>query len=266
MVLSPPKKTAAGYYLAADPPQAAPEVSWDSHGVWAITPEWDTWALELRGRLLETLLANPTWFSRKPRREILDPLFGPWSGRNMQGQLQFFCTTPNIPGKHGLPNNHGIVASNPGKAVWLLEGLLMSSLEIKPVWSIKSFTEEPQEDQISLFGDGETVDGSESDEEGGTTREIQLEEIEDAPPAQGPIAPTRLRNREWEARKFLAKERVREARLKAQIADRMARKEESRYYAAFGDLEDGESHFSDYDLTDDSASEEDEDDDNASTM
>jgi hypothetical protein len=117
---------------------------------------------------------------------------------------------------------------------------------------------DPQQDTISLFGDGdsdiddgdgETVDG------GGETREIQLDDLEDAPAT---AAPMRIRTREWEARKFMAKERVRETRLKAQIAAHLAHKEESRYYAQFGDLEDGESHFSEYDLTDDEISDSDD--------
>jgi hypothetical protein len=246
MALTAPKKTAAGYYLAAIEPVVAPEIPYTTDGMWTITPAWDSWATGLRGRLLDALLANPSWFSRTPRREILDPLFGPWSGLTMQGELKFFCKTPDVPGN-----------GNGGKAAWHFDGLLMTAAEIKPIFSIGSFTETPQDDKISLFGDGETVDGEETDE---TTREIQLEEIEDASPAQSGGAPTRIRNREWEARKFLAKERVREARLKAQIADRLAQKEEARFYAVYGDLDDGESHFSDYDLTDNSSSEEDEDD------
>jgi hypothetical protein len=52
----------------------------------------------------------------------------------------------------------------------------------------------------------------------------------------------------------MAKERVREFRLKAQIADRMAAREEARFYEKFGDLDDTESHFSEYDLTDEEES------------
>jgi hypothetical protein len=116
----------------------------------------------------------------------------------------------------------------------------MTASAISPNWMAVDFVAD-NEDKISLFGDANTVD--EDDE-----REIQFDDIELASPA---AAPTRMRNREWEATKFLAKERVREARLKAQIADRLAAKEESRFYAKFGDLDDGESHFSEYDLTED---------------
>ena len=116
----------------------------------------------------------------------------------------------------------------------------MSASAISPNWTVVDFVA-GDEDKISLFGDANTVD--EDDE-----REIQFDDIELASPA---AAPTRMRNREWEAAKFLAKERVREARLKAQIADRLAAKEESRFYAKYGELEDDESHFSEYDLTED---------------
>ena len=244
MALTPPKKTAAGYYLAAVEPIQTPDIQWSTDGKWSITPAWDVWASGFRSRLLDTLLANTAWFSRPPRREVLDPLFGPWSGRTMQGTLQLFCKTPDVPG------------NSSGTATWNFDGLLMNATEIRPIFSVSSLKEDKQEDQISLFGDGATEDGSSDEEEGGMTREIQLEDIEDAPPASA--APTRLRSREWETRKFLAKERVRESRLKAQIADRLARKEETRFYHQFGDLDDGESAFSDYDLTDDSGSEEEE--------
>ena len=117
----------------------------------------------------------------------------------------------------------------------------MTATSITPNWTVCNY--EAEQDTISLFGDGETVDEREEEE-----REIQFDDIELASPA---AAPTRMRNREWEAAKFLAKERVREARLKVQIAERMATKEESRFYAKYGELDDDESHFSEYDLTED---------------
>jgi hypothetical protein len=133
----------------------------------------------------------------------------------------------------------------------------MSSVSIVPVWAVTNVHPDPEEDQISLFGGASTVDVSDEEDgytskDGGETREIRFDEIEEGPPA----APTRIRNREWEARKFLAKERVRESRLKAQIASRLAEKEESRFYAQFGELDDGESHFSEYDLTDEEPSDD----------
>jgi len=121
--------------------------------------------------------------------------------------------------------------------MWVLTALTMTTAEIKPVWTLDSLTPD-ESDTISLYG--ETVDNRESD----TEREIQLEDV--------PVGePTRLRNREWDARKSMAKERVREARLKSQIATRVAEKEEERFVRMFGELDDAESRFSEYDLTED---------------
>ena len=129
----------------------------------------------------------------------------------------------------------------------------MSSTSIDPVWSVGTAIPDESLDRISLFGGG----GEESEDDGdgrlsvgSGLREIQIDDIEDAPETAGAAPPAQIRSREWEARKFLAKERVREARLKAQIARHLAAKEEERYYRQFGDPDDGESHFSDYDLSD----------------
>ena len=117
----------------------------------------------------------------------------------------------------------------------------MSSTAINPVWSLDQITKEERVEAISLFDDSKTVESGDGDE-----REIQLEDIDESPD-HAPV--TRIRNREWETKKFLSKERVREARLKAQIAVRMARSEETRFYRMFGDLDDAESNFSDYDIS-----------------
>ena len=193
----------------------------------APTEEWSEFATTLRNQLVGELLSHGNWFSRPPRRDVIEPLFAPWVGKSMQGVLQFSCKQPPVPGK--------------GSAKWRLDSLTMTASAITPNWTVVDFVAADEEDKISLFGDAQTVDGDEE-------REIQFDDIELASPA---AAPTRMRNREWEAAKFLGKERVREARLKAQIADRLAAKEESRFYAKFGDLDDGESHFSEYDLTED---------------
>ena len=251
-LLQPPKKTTAGcYYLALTTPASSPEIRWAA-GTW-IAPQdavWQTWADQQRKELLGEMLSHGNWFSRPPRHDILDPLFTPWLSRKMDGSLTLACRTPQTPGAEG----------SSGSAIWQLDGLLMSSTAIDPVWSIHTVTPDDNLDQISLFGDGETVDGevdtdaavaavvSAAAADDSETREIQIEEIADAPDSGAP--PLVLRTREWETRKFLAKERVREARLKAQIAEHMAAKEEQRFYNLFGDLEDGESRFSDYDLSD----------------
>lgn len=246
MPLQPPKRTAAGFFLALVPPLVTPPIQWKKSTWETPTAEWAAWAESTRKVLLGELLAQPTWFSRPPRQDILDPLFSPWVSVNMQGARSFFCKSPATPGAE----------SSSGTATWHLQGMIMSSTAISPVWAIAGHKEEVEQDTISLFGDDSDTDsdGDEADAgnvimHAGETREIEIEEIDEVPPASG--GTTHIRSREWEARKFLAKERVREARLKAQIAAHLARKEESRYYAQFGDPDDGESHFSDYDLSDD---------------
>lgn len=250
MPLHAPKRSPAGYFLALAPPAPAPLLRW-SDAAWTLTPEWSAWAAQQREQLLGELLSHGAWFSKPPRRDILEPLFNPWDGKTMQGERQFFCKCPEVPG--------GAAA---GQAVWQLKGLLMQATAVEPVWELTEVKLDEVQDTISLFGDADTVDGSEEEKTAADndTREIHIDDIEEAPPG-GPMP--RIRSREWEARKFLFKERVREARLKAQIAARVAEKEESRFYRLFGDLDDAESHFSEYDLTEDEAesSSESEDED-----
>ena len=222
-MLQPPKKTSAGFFLALTPPVSSPEVPLVS-GTWTPTDAWYTWADEQRKILLGELLSHGSWFSKPPRREILEPLFSPWYGTT-QGVKKVFVS-PSLP-----------EAGTTGSAIWTLEGLIMTATSITPVLAYTDFKEIKEVEAIPFF-DGDTVESE------GEDREITLDEIE----SDG-AAPTQIRSREWETRKFMGKERVREARLKAQIAQKMAEAEEARYYRHFGDLEDGESHFSDYDLS-----------------
>jgi hypothetical protein len=217
-MLQPPKRTTAGYLLSMNPHLTSPPVPVDS-GIWTPSDEWCAWADELRKKILGELLSHGSWFSKPPRREILDPLFSPWYG-TLQGKRQFFFKPEK---------------DSSGIGTWVLEGLIMTSTSISPVFTVGEFTETREEgDAITLF-----------DTEALEEREVTLDEIE----SEG-VAPTPIRNREWETKKFLSKERVREARLKAQIAARMAQEEEARYIRHFGEIDDNESHFSDYDLTD----------------
>jgi hypothetical protein len=234
MTLHPPKKDKSGIYtLSLNPPISSPRLTYDSS--WSLTPDWISWATLQRQTLIGELLSHGTWFSRPPRRDILESLFGPWAGKkSTQAPAEFFCKVAEAP-------------VGPGTATWQLTGLTMSASSIQPIWRLEGFEASPEQDTISLFGDADTIEDSDE-----LTREIRFDEIEAASPAV-PSMP--LRNREWEARKFLAKGRVREARLKAQIADRMAAKEESRFYTTYGELSDGESQFSEYDLTDEEGSE-----------
>jgi hypothetical protein len=248
-LLQPPKRTPAGFYLALNAPILAPELRWSS-GEWTPPVQtdttWLTWATQQRSSLLGELLSHGNWFSRPPRHDILDPLFSSWLSRTKQDGFAFTCKTPVVPGAAG-------------RARWALDGLLMSSTEISPVWSLSDVHKDEVVDQISLFGDDDKDEAATAAET--ETREIQIDDIATASPAEA--GPTMVRSREWESRKFLCKERVREARLKAQIAEHFAAKEEARYYAQFGELDDGESRFSDYDLSDAEDSDEESDEEDA---
>ena len=224
MALQPPKKSGGSYELAITPPVASPRLQCNGAGEWTPNTEWVTWASEQQQQRIGELIEHANWFSRPPRREIIEPLFTPWVGKAASGEVQIFCKKPGAP--------------SAGSAVWNLCGLTMSASAITPLWTLTDFVE--NQDTISLFGDA-----PESDDEQ-QTREIHFDEIAIASPEQGP---TRMRNREWDASKFLAKERVRESRLKAQIAEHLARKEEARFYSKYGELDETESHFSDYDLS-----------------
>jgi len=227
-MLQPPKRTSTGFLLSLTTPLRSPLLNLVS-GVWETTEEWRAWAVEQRNLLLNELLSHSSWFSRVPRREILEPMFSPWHGVCQQGTHKVFFSPD-----HSFSDSElKIPEAASGTAIWILEGLIMTPTSIVPVlaYSDLNLTE-----AIPFF-DGETVEDDE--------REINLDEIE-----PDGAAPTHIRSREWETKKFMAKERVREARLKAQIAVKMAETEEARYIRHFGELGENESHFSDYDLTD----------------
>lgn len=194
-------------------PYITPTLQWTGTE-WSISREWCTWADTTRAAILKVLAETPKWFSKPPRYDTLASIFTPWANSEL------LCTPPIIP-----------PGSAPGSATWKLDGVLMTSSAITPVWTINSYLEDSTAELISLFNDGVTIDASSSSEE------------EVAPPPRSRRTPAAA------AKRVMAKERVREARLKAQIAERIASKEEARFYRLYGDLTDGESQFSDYDLS-----------------
>lgn len=212
MVLQSPKKQTSGFLLAAAPAIESPGLPCDLSG-WTFTQEWRTWATDVRKRLLAEMLSHASWFSRPPRRELIEPLFVSWE-----------TAAPPSPGT--------------GTAKWSLGGLMMTQAAITPVWTVVEFV--PEQETITLVED---------------EREIHLGDMD----ADTTAPPMVLRTRDWEARKIMAKERVRETRLKAQIAEHIAAKEEARFVRLYGELDDNESRFSDYDLTDEEEDESDAD-------
>jgi hypothetical protein len=88
----------------------------------------------------------------------------------------------------------------------------------------------------------------------GSGEDDELEEIDDSREINidmdsAPVKLNHHEDRDYLDRKFAAKERVKEARLKAQVAKKMAQREINFFYENFA-LDDDESTFSDYDLTD----------------
>jgi hypothetical protein len=213
--------------MALDPIMITPPVLWNTVvSKWECSPEMSSWLSQQRTTIIGELISHGNWFSRPPRREMIEAMFSPWCASDA---IQFVCPTPILP-----EDSNGCVS-----AKWSLDGVIMSANSFSPVWSIHEIQGQP--DTITLLDDAER-----DVENDGDSREIQFHEIE----TDKQTAPTKLKSREWEARKFLGKERVREARLKAQIAKRIAKKEESRYYEQFGVPDDNESRISDFDLTD----------------
>jgi hypothetical protein len=205
------------------------------NGVWIPTVEWREWSDKKRAELLGELLSHGTWFKGTPRRDVLESLFPPWVGLSMSGALQFSCAAPSIPEKDG-------------SGAWELQAITIASSGIKPVWTLVDFTPDPEDDKVSLFGEALTAECSSSDSEG-EDREIRIEDIPEAT-GSGNEPITRIRNRTWNAQRYAAKASVREAYLKMRIAEVLAQKEEARFIKHFGQLNDDESQFSDYDLTD----------------
>lgn len=222
-------------------PAKSPRAQFDG-STWIPTAEWREWSDKKRAELLGELLSHGSWFKGTPRRDVLESLFPPWVGVAMNGTLQFSVVPPGSPSEE----------PKAGSGAWELQAITISSSGIKPVWKLVDFTPDPEDDKVSLFGDAVTADGSDSDSEGGGgdggEREIRIEDLPEAKPSGEPL--TRIRGRTWNAQRYAAKASVREAYLKMHIAEVLAQKEEARFIKHFGELNDDESQFSDYDLTD----------------
>jgi hypothetical protein len=260
-LVGPKKQTDGSYLVGIDPPKPGPALNWKD-GAWIPNEPWLNWANICRDIVLGMLVSKPAWFSRPPRRDTLDSIFTPWAGQRLSGEL-FLADSQNKVPTEGAS----------GTAVRVLTAVRMTPQSITPVWTVNSIVPDPDVDTISLFGSDDEEDDaiktvppmkevkplSGPEENSDEVREVHLDDVA---PVTGISAPTHIRSREWEARKFMAKERVREARLKAQMADRIAAREERRFYTQFGDLDETESHFSEYDLTDEESDAEEAEDAN----
>lgn len=223
-ILTPPKRLpdGKGFYLGCTNEQLFSPSLRFNNGDWTPTLEWIEWSEKTRSQLIGELVSHGNWFSRPPKRAMIESLCSPWAGKDMKGNFQIFVQC-------SIPEHVSCSAS------WLFTGLTMTSSHITPTFQLIDVQENPDVDTISLFGDGDNEDDE---------KIIHLTETDAHPPIiirQG---------RDWEAKRLMSKDRVRESRLKARIAEHMAAKEEERFQKMFGDLNDNESQFSDYDLSD----------------
>jgi hypothetical protein len=223
--------------LTFSEPLDTPELAFDGSS-WVISQEWMRVTDALRVKVI-TLLYNSrnSLFKNSPSQKTLENLLTPWTIITESGDLQFNCDLPK-------PES-----TKDGKGKIVVNGLTIRQSGITPNWVIISYTENTPVVEFNWTDDSETVPALESE-----LREITL--IESEVPSEETTDTLRLNtDEEYNARKFAAKERVKEARLKAILARRAAEVETNRYYNDFTNG-DNESTFSEYDI---SEYEEDED-------
>ena len=205
---------------------------------WVINTDWVRAADAIRLKVLGLLFeSRTTLFKTSPTQRTLENLLVPWVIIDDSGNYVIQCELPS-------PS-----VSKNGKGILELTALSIKRDGIQPVWSLKSYTENTP--VVDFEWEGESVPENE-------LREVTL--IESEVPLEAGIETLQLHtDEEYNARKFAAKERVKEARLKAILSRRSAEVETRRYYDEFN-LNDNESTFSEYDISEFSEDEEEETD------
>ena len=239
MHLLSPEKAQDGFKIFFRESCETPTLSYSSDKKrWELGSSWMSETDKIRTEVLNKLYDNRAlYFKTSPTLTTLDTLFTPWVVVNELGELTFKSELP-------LPES-----DKDGNGTIALLGIYIKKTGITPIWAIKEFTE------ITPVVDFEWSESK--DEE---CREVTL--IESELTSENNNDTLKLTtDEEYTTRKFAAKERVKEARLKAILARRAAEVETDRYYADFA-LNDNESSFSEYDISD--FSEEEEEEENAS--
>jgi len=235
MKLSSPEPLHDGFKLRISEPIETPELTYDVSG-WQVNADWMRATDTVRARVLALLYDSRTnLFKVPPTQKILENLFSPWVVINKDGVLQFKCVLPELP------------TQNSGKAILELTGISIKKIGILPIWHIKSYSENTP---VVDFNWDESVDVENE------LREVTLLESEVPADSNGDTIQLQT-DEEYNIRKFAAKERVKEARLKAILARRAAEVESQRYFNEFN-INDAESTFSEYDISDFSENEEEE--------
>jgi len=235
MKLLAPESLVDGYKIRLSESFDTPELIYDLSG-WQVNAEWMRATDTIRTKVLTLLYeSRDLLFKMPPPLKILENLFSPWVIINEHSNLEIKCVMPDKPSEKA------------GKAVLELTGITLKKSGILPVWNIKSYLENSP---VVDFEWNEAPD-IESD-----FREITL--IESEVPSENTNITLQLQTDEdYNIRKFAAKERVKEARLKAILSRRAAEVETQRYFNEFN-INDAESTFSEYDISDFSENEEEE--------
>lgn len=239
MKLLAPERTAEGYKLGFSESAITPELSFDGTN-WIVSTEWMRATDALRLRVLGLLFeARNSLFKTSPSQKTLELLLTPWVVIDVSGTYTIKCQLP-------LPESQ-----KNGKGVLGLVGVLIKRDVILPLWAIQMYTENTP---VVDFDWDETSPDTE-------LREVTLFESEST--SDGAQVIHLQTDEEYTTRKFVAKERVKEARLKAILARRAAEVETNRYFNEFS-FADNESTFSEYDISDFSEEETEEVDENSS--
>lgn len=236
MKLQAPQRLPNGYRIPLSENQVTPSLVFNG-SAWQVTPEWMRATDTIRSVIVSLLYEQKdTLFKTSPTIKTLENLFTPWVVIDTQNNISLKCDLP-------LPET-----MKDGSGVFELTGIAFikkeRGSEILPVWNLQSYTENTP------------VVDLEMDDLDSECREITLIESE-VPTADDSDTFKLNTDEEYNARKFAAKERVKEARLKAILARRAAEVETSRYFNDFN-INDEESTFSEYDISDFSEDEEEE--------
>jgi len=215
--LSEPEKTASGFLIRISQKPAL-ITKWEG-GKWKNDEELLAVIMETRRQLIDMLYEKrTTWFSSAPTKSMLTKLMKGWDTKNLAMPSD---TSKNYSGSQTLT------------------AVQISGEGIFPRWTSSVW----QIDEVSKISMPWTQGSDDELEEIDDSREINID-VDSAP-----VKLNHHEDRNYLDRKFAAKERVKEARLKAQVAKKMAFREINFFFENFT-LDDDESTFSDYDLTD----------------
>lgn len=225
------ERIADGYILTFSEAIETPELSYDGEK-WSLSQEWMRATDSLRVKVISLLYnSRNSLFKNSPSQKTLENLLKPWTIINDNGDMDFNCELPK-------PDS-----SKEGKGKIVVNGLTIRQSGITPNWLVKEYSENTPVVEFNWAEETSSLPAIETE-----FREITL--IESEVPSEDTADTLRLNtDEEYNARKFAAKERVKEARLKAILARRAAEVETSRYYNDFA-TGDNESSFSEYDISD----------------